>query len=121
MKLNNIIKEIEGALSVLDTVDVPFSYIKKYKDSDTYVTYFIVNTTPTGYSDNDYKCYMYDIQVDVWSAYEADNTEFIDMIIDSMKSKGFNLTRLGSDMYESETDILHKAIEFSYLLKIERE
>lgn len=116
--MDNIIKNIEGALAVLNTVNVPFSYIKKYKDSNIYVTYFIVNTEPLEYADNDYKQYLYDIQVDVWSLYESDNTEVINMIIDSLKSNKFTLTRLGADLYESDTNILHKTIEFKIMMKV---
>lgn len=119
--MNNIIEKLEGALSVLDTVNVPFSYIKKYKDANIYVTYFIVNTEPIGYEDDDYKYYKYDVQIDVWSKYDTDNAEVINMIINRMKYNGFILTRLGSDIYENETDLLHKAIEFTINLKKEED
>lgn len=102
-------------LKTLENVGVPVSFIKRDKKAPIEITFFTINGTPDNFNDNNYECIEHLIQVDIWAKYGNSITDITRKVIKAMQDNNFYLSSVRADMYESDTDMIHKPIEFRYI------
>lgn len=92
--------------------------IKRDSEAQLSISYILHPSIPREYV-NDKPTYMeHEVQVDIWADYEISIHETLVKVIQAMRENGFGLVSVRADMYESDTNILHKPILFSYIEKI---
>lgn len=99
--LNNLI--VEGK-------EVPVEYIEYTGRSKTYVTYTFTNDEPTLFGDDKEIGSIVSVDIDIFS-----NKNYLaieNKIIEIMYENNFIRTGCSPDMYEKDTGLYHKTIEF---------
>lgn len=92
--------------------------IKRDAESKVSISYILHPSIPREYI-NDKPTYLeHEVQIDVWTDYEVSNHTYVEKIVGLMRSNGFGLVSIRSDMYEPETNIIHKPLLFKYLEKL---
>lgn len=105
--------------SALKDVGVPVSFLKNISSPKPpiYITFFEVVGIPTNYSDNKAKNRTITVQVDIWATYGSSLFKLQKDIIGAMEIAGFKLKAVRADMYEVDTNLVHKPLEFEILDK----
>lgn len=92
--------------------------IKRDPEAQLSISYILHPSIPIQFA-NDKPTHMeHEVQVDIWADYEISIHETLVKVIQAMRENGFGLVSVRADMYESDTNILHKPILFSYIEKI---
>ena len=104
-------------VNALKNIDVPVNFIKRAK-APISISFFIINGIPEKFEDDGYKYIEYSIQIDIWAEYGNSITQLTKDVINAMEWSGFSLTHIRADMYESDTNIVHKPLEFRYLEQV---
>lgn len=93
--------------------NVPNVYFGWYQEdlNETHVTFFIYNSVPTNFSDNEYESIEDSIQVDVWGTdYEEVNDRTIE-VREIFTDNGFTWSS-GNNDFETDTKIFHNSLRF---------
>lgn len=108
-------------MQTLKDIGVPVSFLvcKEEPKPALYVTFFEVNADESDYADDKAITEEINVQVDIWATFGSSISGIRKSIITSMKSNGWALTNQGTDLYESDTNVLHKVLEFKYEGEVE--
>ena len=115
----DIIEKIDKILSdVLEPLGISSFYGWYDKDiNETHVTFTLISDNEDNYSDDEAESVNYLAQVDIWS---KENMEDLKKTIKlAMKTLDNCTYSNGSDLYEDDTQIYHKALRFNVLEAIE--
>jgi hypothetical protein len=104
----------KAILNALSSINIPKSFQVYKGNQDTYITYFAFNESGASWADNNEIAIEYMVQVDVFS--KSDYTTLVDQVINCMKDAGFRRTSV-THLYESDLEIYHCAIRFSYIVE----
>lgn len=109
MKFNKLIKD------TLNDIGCPVSFIENTQDKkpDIYVTFSNMPSTPVVFADDKENIREYNFQVDIWCKYGKSYASIMDIIIEKMQAAGFKYID-GPEMYEEETKIIHKVLQFTF-------
>lgn len=92
--------------------------IKRDSEAQLSISYILHPSIPREYV-NDKPTYMeHEVQVDIWADYEVSIHETLVKVVKAMRENGFGLVSIRSDMYEPDTNLLHRPILFSYIEKL---
>lgn len=105
-------------IKALKDISVPVNFIKRDNKVSTSISFFVVNGMPSKFEDDGYEYIEHLIQIDIWAEYGNSITKITKDVINAMEVAGFTLSSIRADMYESDTNIVHKPIEFRYLEQI---
>lgn len=94
------------------------SKIKRDEDSKLSVSYILHPSIPKEYVDDKPTYMEHEVQVDIWADYNLSIHHTIEKVIELMRINGFGLISIRADMYESDTNIVHKPLLFNYLEKL---
>lgn len=94
------------------------SKLKRDEDAKLSISYILHPTIPREFYNDDYHNLEHEVQVDIWSDYDSSNHSTVEKVIKLMEENGFNLVSVRSDMYEPDTNIIHKPILFYYVEKL---
>lgn len=99
-------------IDTLKPINIPVSFQRYTGKAKTYITFHEYFTSGEEYED-DFEFYTgHYIQVDIWS--KEDYTDIVKEVKEKLENIGFK--RLNeADLYESDTEIYHKALRFFYL------
>lgn len=118
--MENIYTKVTQALNE-EELGCKVRKIKRDTDDKISVSYILHPSIPVQHYDDTYHMIEHEVQVDIWADYEVSIHSMIEKVIRLMKENGFMLVSIRADMYEPDTNIIHKPILFSYLEKIEKE
>lgn len=109
----------ERVMNALKDIGIPVSFLKNSDNPKPpiYITFFEVTGIPILHSDNKAKGRTVTIQVDLWGTYGNSLFKLQKDVITAMEEVGFRLSAIRPDMYEEETNIVHKPLEFKLLVK----
>ena len=94
--------------------------IKRDSEAQLSISYILHPSIPREYV-NDKPTYMeHEVQVDIWADYEVSIHETLVKVVKAMRENGFGLVSIRSDMYEPDTNLLHRPILFSYIEKLNK-
>ena len=94
----------------IDNLSIPVEYLRYKGNSKTYVTYTFINDAPTLFGDDKEIGSIISIDIDIFS-----NKNYLAIekkIIEIMEENNFIRTGNSPDMYEDDTGLYHKTIEF---------
>lgn len=92
--------------------------IKRCPEAQLSISYLLHPSIPKEYV-NDKPTYMeHEVQVDIWTDYEISNHAAVEKAIELMRVNGFGLVSIRADMYEPDTNIIHKPLLFKYVEKL---
>jgi len=100
-------------VKALKPLGVPVSWQTYSGTASTYITFFCYNEQGEAWAENEEIATGYYVQVDLWS--KGDDSSLVDQIKSTLELEGFKRTT-ALDLYESETQIYHKALRFSYVI-----
>lgn len=104
-----LLKQIFSNLYVNEN-KIPVNYLTYKGDSKTYVTYTFIGDDPTLFADNKEVGSIVSVDVDIYSDGNLLNIE--ERIIELMIENDFIRKGTSPDMYEEDTKMYHKTIEF---------
>ncbi len=99
-------------VTTLTPLGVPVSFQKYSGAATTYITFFCYNEQGEEWAENKEIATGFYVQVDVWS--KGDYSVLADQVEVAMIVAGFIRTS-AQDLYESDTQIFHKAVRFVYV------
>lgn len=103
--INNIFKNFQ-----VDGRSIPVEYIEYIGKEKTYVTYTFIDDEPSLFGDDKEIGSVVRIDIDIFS-----NKNFLaieDKVIEIMTNNNFIRSGCSPDMYERDTGLYHKTIEF---------
>ncbi len=95
---------------IVDGESVPVEYIKYKGNSKTYVTYTFTSDDPQLFGDNKEIGSVIDVDIDIYS--DKNYLAIKNRIEELMEENDFIRTGCSPDMYEEDTGLFHKTIEF---------
>lgn len=106
MSLNSLI------ISTLEPLGVPVAFHKYKGKATTYITFFEMSQSGIVFSDNEERKTLHSFQIDIWS--KGDYSVLTNQVKQLLIAIGFTRT-YETELYESETEIYHKAIRFEVI------
>lgn len=104
-----LLKAIFKDLKVNDQI-IPVEYIEYTGNSKTYVTYTFTNDAPSLFGDDKEIGSVVNIDIDIFS--ESNYLAIEDKIKEIMEENNFIRIGCSPDMFEKDTGLYHKTIEF---------
>lgn len=104
-----LLKSILGNL-IVEEKKIPVDYIEYTGKSKTYVTYTFTNDEPLLFGEDKEIGSVVSIDIDIFS--DKNYLAIEDKIIEIMNDNNFIRTGCSPDMYERDTGLYHKTIEF---------
>jgi len=104
---------IDLIANTLASLGVPVSWQKYSGTATTYITFLVYNKQGEAWAENVEIATGYYLQVDIWS--KGDYSSIEAQVEVAMIAAGFIRTT-AQDLYESDTQIYHKAMRFSYVI-----
>lgn len=92
--------------------------IKRDPEAQLSISYILHPSIPREYVNDKPTCMEHEVQVDIWADYEVSIHETLVKVVKAMRENGFGLVSIRSDMYEPDTNLLHRPILFSYIEKL---
>lgn len=115
--MENIYAKVTQALDE-EVLGCKVQKIKRDPEAQLSVSYIMHPTIPREFYCDTCKYLEHEVQVDIWANYEVSIHETLVKVIKAMRENGFGLVIIRSDMYEADTNIVHKPILFSYVEKL---
>ena len=94
----------------VDGVQIPVEYLKYKGNSKTYVTYTFTGDDPSLFGEDKEIGSIISVDVDVFS--DGNFVAIQEKIEQLMEDNGFIRTGTSPDLYEEDTKLFHKTIEF---------
>lgn len=101
---------LEAVKTALSGTSVPARVLHYDNPPDTYITYFEFNEQESAWAENTVVAETRHIQVDIWS--KCNYSAVASQVKTAMRAAGFFFS-YAQDLYESDTQIYHKAMRFS--------
>lgn len=95
------------------------SKIKRDQEAKLSISHILHPSIPIEYVDDIPTCMEHEVQVDIWADYNKSIHSVTQKVITLMQNNGFELVSIRGDMYEPDTNIVHKPLIFQYLEKLE--
>lgn len=95
---------------IVEEKEVPVEYIEYTGRSKTYVTYTFTNDEPSLFGDDKEIGSVVSVDIDIFS--DKNYLAIENKIIEIMNDNNFIRTGCSPDMYEKDTGLYHKTIEF---------
>ena len=95
---------------IVEGKEVPVEYIEYTGRSKTYVTYTFTNDEPSLFGDDKEIGSVVSVDIDIFS--DKNYLAIENKIIEIMNDNNFIRTGCSPDMYEKDTGLYHKTIEF---------
>ena len=109
MNINSLI------VNNLSSLNVPTTFLKSSSTTFPYITFFEYLQQGEEFCDDGEVGIGHYVQVDVWS--KTDYATLVDQVKTNLTNANFKRTS-EADLYESDTQIYHKALRFFYLEQI---
>lgn len=103
--LNNIFKDFK-----VEDKTVPVSYLKYEGKEKTYITYTFTDDRPKLFADNKELGSVISIDIDIFS--DRNFIAIVNKVKEVMEDNDFIRISNSPDMYEDDTGLYHKTIEF---------
>ena len=110
MKEYQLLKEIFTDFKVKEKV-IPTAYIKYKGKSKTYITYTFTDDDPLLFAEDKELGSAVYVDIDIYS--DGNYLEIEEKIKDEMEKNNFIRTGGSEDMYEEDTELYHKTLEYS--------
>ncbi len=94
----------------VDEKTIPVEYIKYKGNSKTYVTYTFTNDDPSLFGEDKEIGSVISVDIDIYS--DRNYLAIQDKIEEIMENNDYIRTGCSPDMYEDDTGLFHKTIEF---------
>ena len=104
-----LLKNIFSNFTV-DGVVIPVEYIKYKGNKKTYVTYTFTGDNPSIFGDDKEIASVISVDIDVYS--EGNFIAIVNQIKTLMEANDFIRVNTSPDMYEDDTGLYHKTIEY---------
>ena len=98
-------KQIEAALKPLK---VPVYRVFAAGKKETYIFWQYITSLPSNYADDDYKTINHTLRVHIFS--KSNYATLLDATIAALKTAGFTIASIDSEIYEEETSYFHRPI-----------
>lgn len=95
---------------IVNEIEIPVEYIKYKGSSKTYVTYTFISDDPTLFGDDKEIGSIVAVDIDIYS--DKNYLAIQKKIEEIMENNDFIRTGCSPDMYEEDTGLFHKTIEF---------
>jgi hypothetical protein len=105
----NLLKSMFEDFKVEDE-EIPVEYLKYKGKSKTYVTYTFTDDRPSLFGDNKEIGSIVNIDIDIFS--DGNFLAIEEKVKEVMEENNFIRTGCSPDMYEEDTGLYHKTIEF---------
>lgn len=117
--MENIYKKVSTALNE-EVLGCRVQKIKRDANARQSISYLLHPSIAIQHANDCVTHIEHEVQVDIWSDIELSIHELTSKVIKLMRDNGFMLISVRSDIFESETNIIHKPVIFSYIENLRR-
>ena len=97
--------------TIFKDFEIPVEYIRYKGKERTYITYTFIDDNPSLFAEDKELGSIVSIDIDIYS--ENNYLEIQEKVEDIMEENNFIRTGCSPDLYEEETGLYHKTIEFA--------
>lgn len=98
--------------STLKSLKKPVNRLVYKGKEDTYFTFQIINSQPSGYADDDNTIVQHVFRVDLYS--KKDYSQLLNTTITVLKQAGF-IVSVDAEIYENDTGFYHVPLTINYM------